>query len=388
MRGRPVDVVIDPMFGDGGKGRTVDWLCSSPAQLVVRFSGGPQAGHTVATLEGKRHVFRTYGSGTLRGCPTFLSRFMCVDPVAMVRERRQLVGLGVKPVITIDPAAPVITPYDVLLNRLTEESRGRLRHGSCGAGVGECMRRLEETPHRLTAGDLTAPKSVLESKLHPIYVEFWEQVVERALLKGGAEAVIDDCLRTTDDFLAAVTALAPHVTVGGMPLKDADRLVFEGSQGVLLDREIGVFPHVTRAKTGLVNVRALIGDDLLRSARVFFVTRCYVTRHGAGPLDGEMSREMLGVPPCETNTDNEWQGGLRYGAYDSGLRKWAMDRALWEVDGLVDRVVRVTTCLDQLPEEGIRSVKDGLLDMDHFRLVSDVLMSGPTREDTEWQRLT
>ena len=87
MRAR---AVIGSNFGDEGKGLVVDYLCKTGGEVVVRFNGGAQAGHTVVTPEGLRHVFRHFGSGTLYGVPTFLSQFFIVNPIIFFHELQDL----------------------------------------------------------------------------------------------------------------------------------------------------------------------------------------------------------------------------------------------------------------------------------------------------------
>ena len=87
-------IVIGANFGDEGKGLVTDYLCSQGAGVVVRFNGGAQAGHTVVTPEGERHVFRHFGSGTFLGVPTFLSQFFVCNPILFFEERKQLIDLG------------------------------------------------------------------------------------------------------------------------------------------------------------------------------------------------------------------------------------------------------------------------------------------------------
>src|SRR3954467_7607322 len=89
-------IVVDLGYGDAGKGTVVDWLCTQgPVQAVVRFNGGGQAAHNVVLPDGRHHTFAQFGSGTLRGVPTHLSRFVVVDPLALTAEAAHLGELGV-----------------------------------------------------------------------------------------------------------------------------------------------------------------------------------------------------------------------------------------------------------------------------------------------------
>lgn len=134
---RDISVVIGANYGDEGKGLVTDFLSNSET-LVVRFNGGAQAGHTVVTPEGQRHVFHHIGSGALRGAATLLSRFFIVNPFIFLKEVKEL---GFEPTVSIDPRASVTTPYDMLLNQAVERKRGEERHGSCGLGINETVTR-------------------------------------------------------------------------------------------------------------------------------------------------------------------------------------------------------------------------------------------------------
>lgn len=369
---RSIAVVIGNGFGDEGKGHMVDYLASHVADpLVVRFSGGAQAGHTVVTPEGKRHVFHHVGSGAMAGAPTFLSRYFATDPFYFLREFAQLAQLSESgtPVtfdITVDPMSPVVTPWDVLLNQLVEVRRGSARHGSCGFGFGEAMKREEETTAKLRVQDLIGPRWLLEAKLQCVREHFLREVEARNLGFGSHEPFEADFSKCDDQFWSSVPQFLELVDIDTLP-RGLD-LIFEGSQGLLLDRDMGTFPHVTRSKTGLINVEKLLGAEF-SGAEVYFVSRAYMTRHGSGPLPGEDSRLKYEDP---TNAPNEWQGTLRFAPYNHELLTWARQYATAEV-GSFKRGHIVTTCLDQIPE-----------DMHASHLAQSRFVSyGPTRNDFE-----
>src|SRR3954452_5420312 len=128
-------LTVDLGFGDAGKGSIVDFLARAhAAHTVVRYNGGAQAAHRVVTSSPspREHVFAQFGSGTLAGAATHLSRFMLLDPLAMLEEARHLAALGSDPLqrTTIDEGAPIITPFGRAINRLRELARGSQRHGS------------------------------------------------------------------------------------------------------------------------------------------------------------------------------------------------------------------------------------------------------------------
>ncbi len=161
-------LTVDLGFGDAGKGSIVDFLTREyRAHTVVRYNGGAQAGHRVVTTAGEEHVFAQFGSGTLAGAATHLSRFMLVEPLAMLAEAEHLRTLGVDALArtTIDARAHMITPFQRATNRLKELARGAARHGSCGMGIGETVAdALAHGARTLHAGDLARP-DVLAAKL-------------------------------------------------------------------------------------------------------------------------------------------------------------------------------------------------------------------------------
>ncbi len=177
-------IVVDLGYGDAGKGTIVDWLCARaadaaraagnasdrPVQAVVRFNGGAQAAHHVLARgtrqRARAHPFAQFGSGTFTpGTRTFLSRFMLVDPLALVAEAEHLSELGVRDpfgLVAIDRDALLTTPYHRAANQAREAARGDGRHGSCGLGIGEtasyALAHPEDAPR---VGDIASPRTLM-----------------------------------------------------------------------------------------------------------------------------------------------------------------------------------------------------------------------------------
>lgn len=318
-------VVIGAGFGDEGKGLVTDWLCRSCVKpLVIRFSGGQQAGHTVVA-HGLRHVFSNFGAGTLQGAPAYFSRFCTVDPVAIVNELNVLRAKGVEPLLSIDAQCPVTTPYDIACNQ------HRHPHGTCGAGVGDTLNR-EEHYYSLTFADLFYPWT-LETRLDLFRTFFYEDYAGVS-----AEQFVDCC---------ATVASSPFVRkTYGLPHGDWSDLIYEGSQGLMLDQRIGFFPYVTRSNTGTANAVALHGSC---DQEVYLVTRAYQTRHGPGPLSNERLPHNIKENPQETNVCNPFQGALRRSLLDVSMLEYAIGR-----DELLRSAKKrhlVITCLDHVEDE-------------------------------------
>ena len=348
-------VVIGIAYGDEGKGQTVHALCSSES-VVVRFNGGCQAGHTVVH-GGKRRVFSHFGSGTLKGAKTYLSRHFVCHPLAFLSEWYDLAANGINPVVKVSPECPVTTIYDVAINRLLEDSRGNLRHGSVGVGFGETLERNERNRYRFTVGDLQCLGR--DARINWVRTVRDEWVPIRCSELGlnstwipseimspeNISRFVLDC----EEFLHRVTVV-PDTYVQ----EQGERVVFEGAQGLLLDRDYGQFPHVTRSNTGLTNVVNLIDSIPLE---VFYVTRAYTTRHGAGPLP----YELIGLPypevRDETNIPGPYQGGLRFSYLnlDAIWNAVAHDKTKLPSNSTVRSVV---TCLDQVPNY-VNAIREG-----------------------------
>jgi len=313
-------VVIGANFGDEGKGLVTDFLSSQtgPETLVVRFNGGAQAGHTVTLADGRRHVFGHFGSGSLNGCPSYLSRFFVCNPLVFLREHADLRRFGVTPVVYIDGMAPVTTPYDMMINQCIEEMRGAKRHGSCGLGFGETLERHQHPGLALKFADLYAP-SVARATLEAIR-DFWVPERLRAL---GVEEAPDEWKATflsahvVNRFLGDIETFLQHVRLAPPDLLHSrENIVFEGAHGLLLDQGYGWFPHVTRSNTGLKNVVALAEEAGIASLSVHYLTRSYLTRHGAGPMPNETPGPVYAKIHDPTNIANRFQGSLRFGYLD------------------------------------------------------------------------
>ena len=355
--------MIGSAFGDEGKGLVTDVLASGYVDdtVVVRFNGGAQAGHTVVTPEGQRHVFSHFGSGTFAGAATFLSRFFVVNPILYHREREQLERLGVSAQVFVDGRSNVTTPFDMFINTALERQRGSDRHGSCGVGFGETVGRNQNAAFALTMADLARPD--LEARLRSIRDRWFLQRL------GGLGLNMSDAERATlcsDALLARfrddALAMLDTIRLGDESvLCGASHVVFEGAQGLLLDQEMGYFPYVTRSYTGLRNVAALVAGTGITSLDVHYVLRPYLTRHGAGPLPGELPNPPFPGVVDQTNIPNDWQGSLRFALLDLDVLRSSIERDTRHC-GLptgigLNRMIAIT-CLDQVTDE-VRFLQSG-----------------------------
>lgn len=327
--------VVDLGFGDCGKGTMVDFLVRRhAASLVVRFNGGPQAGHNVVLPDGRQHTFAQFGSGTfVPGVRTLLSRDVLIEPYALFNEFAHLASLGLNDALArlfIDERCLMITPPQQMANRIRERSRGAAAHGTCGVGVGECVEDSLGRPElALRAGDIREPDRI-RSRLAAMLDD------KRAALAECQCAVTDDERRVLDDpawidiavGIYGELANAAHIISAdeaAAALRDSSCSVFEGAQGVLLDEHHGFHPHTTWSTTTFANADALLDEAGIEARRQRIgVLRTYMTRHGPGPFVTECSSLKPADLPEPHNADDGWQGPFRRGVLDLVMLRYAL----------------------------------------------------------------
>ena len=278
-------VVVGSQWGDEGKGKIVDWL-SKRADVVVRFQGGHNAGHTLV-IDGITYKLSLLPSGVVRaGKLAVIGNGVVLDPWALLREIETLRQQGVH----VGPHNLRIAENVVLilkLHRKLDEARevalGRLKIGTTGRGIGPAYEdKVARRAIRL--GDLTDPDVVkvkLEALLHH----------HNALLRGLGMPEEDG-----ESLLAELKSVAPHV----LPYADTvwktldearrsgARILFEGAQGTMLDIDHGTYPYVTSSNTVAGQASAGSGLGLGALDYVLGITKAYTTRVGSGPFPTEL----------------------------------------------------------------------------------------------------
>ncbi|MDE6701487.1 MAG: adenylosuccinate synthetase [Acetatifactor sp.] len=348
---REAKAVIGKNFGDEGKGQTVDLLCRNRHALVVRHNGGAQAGHTVE--EGDfRFVFHQLGSGSRQGCPTFWSRTFLPDLFKLGEEmeayRTLCDAVCASPVSAVyaDLRCACPTIYDVLLNSLTEQLRGKDKHGSCGMGIYETLLRTRTSPYGLFLQDFqqTDADGILQKllKIRDHYTKARLAELQAAYpgrfhdpeIRRWVDLMEDDNLPCNAAHIMCEN-FHNYVIPADWPQMAAqyDTIVFENAQGLLLDWDNEEYsPHLTASHTGLKNVAELLREledcrevshptnSLLPdSMEIIYVSRSYVTRHGAGRLDYDCAKEDINPKMTDrTNLPNPWQDALRYARHPAG----------------------------------------------------------------------
>ena len=324
-------IVTGLAFGDEGKGGTVDFLASvNPGSTVIRHNGGAQAGHNVISGDGRHHTFAQWGSATFHGCRTFLSRYMAIHPTAMIRESEVLSSKGVRDpfsLLDVSMGALVITPLHQAMNRTRELARGEDRHGTCGMGFGESVSMSYTNPEAaIRVVDLHTPDTLSRKlRLQMDLANAFAVEMGFESVRFDPEAYKDRMagflrnLHTVDE-----TSYMKNLVASGKPL------IFEGAQGVLLDKWHGFHPHTTWSDTTPRNAMRLLNEvDFSGNTHVIGCLRTYMTRHGEGPFPTEASLNN----PEYHNSPAGWQGPFRQGHFDAVLFRYSLE-AIGGVDSI------------------------------------------------------
>jgi adenylosuccinate synthase len=315
-------IIIGANYGDEGKGLMTDYLCRlHKADMVVRFNGGAQAGHTVVTPKGQRHIFNHIGSGYFAGVPTYLSEYFILNPIIFKKEYTELnVPKDYK--IYASPNCYITTYWDMLANRCFEELRGENAHGSCGYGINETIERHKYFVN-LDLRVCEEGKSKTNYYLNQI-TDFWFERLEKARqlygnnsLPAWATSAFSrkseiNCqfMKDVDFILSALLWTGPHTDFWNR----FNYAVFEGAQGLGLDQFYGNYPHVTSSNTGMRNVLEMQrngnfrGENNFEIEEIVYVSRTYETRHGKDPFFNGGGR----IFEDTTNIPNEWQGTIQF----------------------------------------------------------------------------
>lgn len=322
-----IKVIIGANYGDEGKGGAVDYftdqfLKNKKNTVVVLSNGGSQRGHTVTLPSGERHVFRHFGSGSFLGAYTYLPKFFIVNPMNWAEEFRHLVGRGtlLQPLF-INKDCNLTTPFDMIANQMIENSRGDKRHGSCGVGIWETILR-----DGITVGEMAAKTD--EEKAEYLRFIRDDYFVKRIAWKGVS---ID---QKWESIIYSPTLINNYIYDFNMMIRNSyfsddsilekfDSIIFENGQGLLLDQGQNMAEngkYTTPSYTGLRNPAEIIkkmSSDV--DVEVCYISRTYMTRHGAGAFETESNLELISDKPIkedETNKTHLFQGKLRYGVLE------------------------------------------------------------------------
>ena len=276
--------VIGAQWGDEGKGKIVDWLAER-ADMVVRFQGGHNAGHTLV-IGDKVYKLSLLPSGIVRGTPSVIGNGVVLDPWALKAEVEKLrdQGVSVTPdTLAIADTCPLILPFHRDLDALREDASGAGKIGTTRRGIGPAYedkvgRRAIRVCDLAHLGDLDAPLDRLTAHHDALRAGFGEPPIDRARLLAELREIADFVLQ----FAKPVWLDLNEARARGR------RILFEGAQGVLLDVDHGTYPFVTSSNT--IAGTAAGGSGLGPSAAGFVlgIVKAYTTRVGSGPFPTEL----------------------------------------------------------------------------------------------------
>ena len=328
---KTVKIVIGSNFGDEGKGYMTDYFANEAKEqnkscLVVCHNGGSQKGHTVVSPSGLRHVFHHFGSGNITGADTYISKDYIVNPIVFNKEYEDLKRKGIVTKTFVHKDCLITTPFDMMINQIVEECRNENRHGSCGLGINETIVRNNLSCKPFTISDLLFKKTYIiggfKNWLKIVAEEYLPKRLEQLKINSIPIKWLDILSKKDniiDNYIDDFYTMLDHIEIVDDDIFDRyEYVIFEGAQGLLLDQNnTEYFPHLTPSNTGLTNpVNMILNRDVF-DIEACYVTRTYMTRHGAGRFDTECKKEDINSNMVDlTNVTNEFQGTLRYGKLD------------------------------------------------------------------------
>ncbi len=281
--------VVGAQWGDEGKGKIVDWL-SERADVVVRFQGGHNAGHTLV-IDGETFKLSLLPSGVVRGDKlSIIGNGVVLDPWALIDEIATLGRQGVRVTperLRIAENVPLILPLHRELERVSEEARGAGRIGTTQRGIGPAYEdKVGRRAVRLC--DLAEPED-LAGKLDALIAH--HDALRRGLGfdpvdRGALEAALAEIAPQVLPYAEAVWRRLDELRRGGR------RILFEGAQGAMLDIDHGTYPFVTSSNTVAAAAAAGAGIGPGALDYVLGITKAYTTRVGAGPFPTELDDEV------------------------------------------------------------------------------------------------
>lgn len=330
----PLDIIVGAQWGDEGKGRIVD-LLSSQAEVVARFNGGDNAGHTV-TVGSQTFKLHLIPSGIIHSHTTaVIGSGVVVNPETLLSEMEMVRSHGVRvdeSRLRISHAAHIITPLHRALDKAQEQSRGKDSIGTTGRGIGPAYTdKASRTGLRME--DMLDPR-VLREKMGG-HIESVNRLLTRLY-----EVEPVDAAPVIEQYLEFARILSPYITETSLlvhgTLERGGRVLAEGAQGTLLDIDYGTYPFVTSSSPTSSGALVGLGIGPGQVDRVIGVVKAFQTRVGSGPFPTELHDETAlllrgtGAQPWDeygTTTGRPRRVGwldlvlLRYAARINGLNE-------------------------------------------------------------------
>ncbi len=278
-------VIVGTQWGDEGKGKIVD-LLAEQADVVVRFQGGNNAGHTMV-VDGEKFISHLVPSGILQGRTCLIGNGMVVDPAVLVEEIDYLIGKGIRvdeTTLRISDRAQMIMPYHRSIDLGRERMKGDKKIGTTGRGIGPAYED-KATRRGVRFVDLLDP-AVFREKVETIMIEknfYLEKFLQAEPLD--AEAVISEYSRYAERLGPLVTNVSVLIDER---IRRGEQVLFEGAQGTHLDIDHGTYPYVTSSNTVSGNACCGSGVGPKAISDVYGIVKAYTTRVGEGPFPSEL----------------------------------------------------------------------------------------------------
>jgi adenylosuccinate synthase len=279
----PSTVIVGLQWGDEGKGKIVD-LLAQESDLVCRYQGGPNAGHTVIVGE-ETYKIRQIPSGVISGKATVIGAGCVVDPAVLIAEFDELETRGLSVAEAwLSGNAHLIMPWHVAIDQASERRLGKLQIGTTRRGIGPCYAD-KASRIGIRVQDLLDPK-ILRQKIEVALAE------KNVWLERVYEAEPFELEQVAAQYEGFAQRLRPHVADTSLlvdrALRDGKRVLFEGAQATLLDLDHGTYPFVTSSNPIASGAATGIGIGPNRLERILGVAKAYVTRVGEGPFPSEI----------------------------------------------------------------------------------------------------
>ena len=336
-------VVVGSQWGDEGKGKIVDWL-SSEADIVVRFQGGHNAGHTLV-IDKKVFKLRLLPSGIVRkGKISILGNGVVIDPWALLSEIEEIKkqDIDVTPKnFMISESASLILPFHQEMDEIREDAAGKDKIGTTRRGIGPCYE--DKVGRRsIRVMDLRS-ESNLDDRLENVLLH------HNAIRKGLNKKIYEK-----DDLKKKLLKIAPEILKFAQPVwlkldefkNDRKKILFEGAQGILLDVDHGTYPYVTSSNTvpAMAATGSGIGPNMINY--ILGITKAYTTRVGSGPFPTELN-DNIG--------ENLGRRGKEFGTVTSRKRRcgWfdgVLVRQTIKISGINGIALTKLDVLDELDE--------------------------------------
>ena len=287
MKGK-VDVLLGASFGDEGKGKVVDYL-TPQYDIVARFQGGSNAGHTIC-FDDNKYVLHLIPSGIFNdNCINIIGNGVVVDPIELLKEIKMLEnqGIDVKSRLYISKKAHLILPSHKLLDKASEESKGESKIGSTLKGIGPAYTD-KVSRNGIRVGDIFRDIKDMVFNLTSIH---WSKMTTGFLTSASPSEL--DHQKENKLFLDACDELKEYNIIDSeyfinQALSEGKSVLAEGAQGALLDVDFGTYPFVTSSNTTVGGVVTGLGVPATKINKVIGIFKAYTTRVGSGPFPTEL----------------------------------------------------------------------------------------------------